>query len=102
MGKVVALKKHGKNLETYAIRARDGYYVYSARRTKLNGKEFSVSSATAYPRSKADAIKAVKESNAREVFALHPALRDEGTSMTPPYNYKLQKGRNKRKLKSVS
>lgn len=100
MGKIIFVRNIGKNLKSYVVHYRDGYYVYAARRDKPGRDVWTESMATTFPQSKEDAIKDVKSMNKRLLFALHPVLRDEGTSRSPGYPYKMNpyvKGYAKRK-----
>lgn len=94
MGRLIKSKKFGKNIRVNLYYFQDGYRIYALRRDNNQGKDSWVESqATSYPiRDKKEAIKELYEyKSINQVLSLHPVLRDEGTSMSKGYNYKLEK-----------
>ena len=95
MGRLVASKHFGKNVRVNVYYFQDGYRIYALRRDNNKGVDSWVESqATSYPiRDKKEALKNLREyKNISYVTLLHPVLRDEGTSMSGGYNYKLKMG----------
>ena len=95
MGKLIASKSFGKNVKVNLFYFRDGYRIYAIRRDNNEGKNSWVESqATSYPiKDRKEALKNLREyKNIGYVIGLHPVLRDEGTSMSGGYNYKLKMG----------
>lgn len=94
MGKLVKRKMFGKNLAVSLYYFQDGYRVYAMRRDNDVGKDSWVESqATSYPiKDKREALKELNEyKNVGMILQLHPVLRDEGTSRSSGFNYKLKR-----------
>jgi hypothetical protein len=94
MGRLIKMKKLGKNIRIGLYYFQDGYRIYPMRRDNNEGVDSWVTSqATSYPIK--DLKEAIKELNEyktiRDVIYLHPVLQDEGTWAVRKYNYKLEK-----------
>jgi len=92
MGKIIKRKKFGNNIRVNLYSFQEGYRIYALRRDNNKGKDSWVESqATDYPIK--DKTEALKELNSyktiKDVLVLHPVLRDEGTSRSGGYDYKL-------------
>jgi len=95
MGRLIASKSFGKNVKVNVYYFQDGYRIYAMRRDNNKGiNSWVESQATSYPiKDKKEALKNLREyKNISYVTLLHPVLRDEGTSMSGGYNYKLKMG----------
>lgn len=91
MGKLIKSKHIGKNLRVNLYYFRDGYRIYAFRRDNNQGVDsWRESAAADYPiHDKAQALKTLNEYTKGSVLLIHPVLRDEGTSMSPRYSYKI-------------
>ena len=92
MGRLIKSKKFGRNVRVNLYYFQDGYRIYAFRRDNNKGKDSWVESqATSYPIQ--DKKEAVRELNTYktigDVLLIHPVLRDEGTSMSGGFDYKI-------------
>ena len=92
MGRLIKSKKFGRNVRVNLYYFQDGYRIYAFRRDNNKGKDSWVESqAGSYPIQ--DKKEAVRELNTYktigDVLLIHPVLRDEGTSMSGGFDYKI-------------
>jgi hypothetical protein len=93
MGRLIKSKKFGKNIRVNLYYFRDGYRIYARRRDNNKGIDSWIESgAASYAiQDKKEAIKELNEyRNIGDVLATHPVLRDEGTSMSRGFSYKIK------------
>lgn len=92
MGKLIKSKKLGKNIRVNLYYFQDGYKIYAFRRDNDKGRDSWVESqATSYSiKDKKEALKNLMSyKTINDILLLHPLLRNEGTSMSSRFDYKL-------------